>query len=253
MNIVIIEDENIAARRLERIIVELGFTVTKKLSSVKKSIAWFETKQNTDLIFLDIHLSDGLSFEIFEKVDINAHIIFTTAYDKYAIKAFKLKSIDYLLKPIDKNELITAIDKYKACIKNTFTPSINNEQIELIQNLLYKNKKEYKKRFLVKKGCHIHSIEINNIKCFYSENKASYIYDNESRSYIIDLSLDEIEHLVDNKIFFRINRKSIININFINDIIMYSNSRLKIKIDNLKLEDMIVSREKVKEFKNLLD
>lgn len=252
MNIVIIEDENIAARRLERIIVELGFTVKKKLSSVKKSIEWFETKHNTDLIFLDIHLSDGLSFEIFEKVDVNAHIIFTTAYDKYAIKAFKLKSIDYLLKPIDKNELIAAINKYKSYIKNTYTPSINKEQIETIQNLLCKDKKEYKKRFLVKKGCHIHSIEINNIKCFYSENKASYIYDNESRSYIIDSSLDEIEHLVDNKIFFRINRKSIININFINDIIMYSNSRLKIKIDNLKLEDMIVSREKVKEFKNLL-
>lgn len=250
MNIVIIEDENIAARRLERIIGELGFSVSKKLNSVKKSIEWFKENKDIDLIFLDIHLGDGLSFEIFEQVKIDAYIIFTTAYDKYAIKAFKLKAIDYLLKPIDKQELCKAIDKYKLFVHSN-NNSTENIQIDQLRELLHT--KKYKDRFLVKKGCHIQSIKTENIVCFYSEDKTTYLHTDEQKNYIIDSSLDSVEDKIDKTKFFRINRKFIININHISDIIIYSNSRLKIKIDNFQSQDMIVSREKVLEFKTLLD
>ncbi|MCZ4693740.1 DNA-binding response regulator [Ancylomarina euxinus] len=251
MNIVIVEDEKPAARRLERMLNDLGEKVNKTLHSVATSVKWFEENNHPDLIFLDIQLSDGLSFEIFEKTKITCQVIFTTAYDEYALKAFKLNSIDYLLKPIDDEDLKKAMNKYHHfnSQKNGANETFNLEQIK---QLLSTPQKTYKDRFTVKVGQHIRSIKTEDVECFYSENKASFIFTNTERNYPVDFSLEQLEELLDPSIFFRVSRKFFVNINSIKDILAYSNSRLKIKMTNYQQDEIIVSRERVKEFKTWL-
>ena len=248
MNVVIIEDEKPAARKLERMLNIEGISVTKTLHSIAKAKEWFSENEQPELIFLDIQLSDGLSFEIFEKIKITSSIIFTTAYDQYALKAFKLNSIDYLLKPIDKNELQNSIKKYKHFnpTKEKQHPTIPMEQIK---QLLSSYENNYKERFTVKVGQHIRSIKIEDVECFYSENKASFIYTKTGRNYPIDYSLEQLEELLNPLVFFRVSRKYYIHIDSIKDIIAYSNSRLKIKLDKYQDDEIIVSRERVKDFK----
>lgn len=251
MNIVIIEDEKPAARRLERMLNTEGLSVMKTLHSVAKAKEWFRENEQPELIFLDIQLSDGLSFEIFEQMEITSSIIFTTAYDQYALKAFKLNSIDYLLKPIDKDALENSIKKYKH-----FNPAKEEQHssipMEQIKQLLSSYQNNYKERFTVKVGQHIRSIKTEDVECFYSENKASFIYTKTGRSYPIDNSLEQLEELLDPLVFFRVSRKYYINIDSIKDILAYSNSRLKIKMNNYQQDEIIVSRERVKEFKTWL-
>jgi len=249
--VVIIEDEKPAARRLERMLNTEGINVIKTLHSVAKAKEWFGENEQPELIFLDIQLSDGLSFEIFEQIEINSSIIFTTAYDQYALKAFKLNSIDYLLKPIEESSLQKAIDKYQHFKpqQKVVSPSI---QIDQIKQLLSSANTNYKERFAVKIGQHIRSIKTQDAVCFYSDNKASFIYTNTERSYPIDFSLEQLEELLDPEVFHRISRKFFININSITDIVAYSNSRLKIKLDKFQQEEIIVSRERVKDFKTWL-
>ena len=248
MDVIIIEDEKPAARRLERMLNTEGINVIKTLHSVAKAKEWFNENEQPELIFLDIQLSDGLSFEIFEQIEITSSIIFTTAYDQYALKAFKLNSIDYLLKPIDKDELQNSINKY-----NHFNPTKEEQNstipMEQIKQLLSSYQNNYKERFTVKVGQHIRSIKVDDVECFYSENKASFIYKKTGRSYPIDNSLEQLEELLDPLVFFRVSRKYYININSIKDIIAYSNSRLKIKLEKYQEDEIIVSREKVKDFK----
>ncbi len=248
MNVVIIEDEKPAARKLERMLNIEGISVTKTLHSIAKAKEWFSENEQPELIFLDIQLSDGLSFEIFEKIKITSSIIFTTAYDQYALKAFKLNSIDYLLKPIDKNELQNSIKKYKH-----FNPTEEKQHptipMEQIKQLLSSYQNNYKERFTVKVGQHIRSIKIEDVECFYSENKASFIYTKTGRNYPIDYSLEQLEELLNPLVFFRVSRKYYIHIDSIKDIIAYSNSRLKIKLDKYQDDEIIVSRERVKDFK----
>jgi len=251
MNVLIIEDEKLAARKLERMLSVENLNIVDKLTSVTSSIEWFKTNEHPDLIFLDIQLSDGLSFEIFENIEVHSHIIFTTAFDEYALKAFKLNSIDYLLKPIDEDELHSAINKFRQ-YKNNNTSNINSSQLEQIKILLNNTQQQYKERFTVKVGPHIHSVPTNNIECFYSENKATYIHTNSGKNYLIDYSLEQLDELLYTTAFHRINRKFIINIDSMEDIIAYSNSRLKIKLKSYKEEDIIVSRERVKGFKEWL-
>jgi len=251
MNVLIIEDEKLAARKLERMLSVENLNIVDKLTSVTSSIEWFKTNEHPDLIFLDIQLSDGLSFEIFENIEVHSHIIFTTAFDEYALKAFKLNSIDYLLKPIDEDELHSAINKFRQ-YKNNNTSNINSSQLEQIKILLNNTQQQYKERFTVKVGPHIHSVTTNNIECFYSENKATYIHTNSGKNYLIDYSLEQLDELLNTTAFHRINRKFIINIDSMEDIIAYSNSRLKIKLKSFKEEDIIVSRERVKGFKEWL-
>jgi DNA-binding LytR/AlgR family response regulator len=174
MNIIIIEDEKPAARLLQRKIEKLGLQVNTLLHSVEESIAWFQNNSHSDLIFLDIQLSDGLSFELFEQIEIKSAVIFTTAYDEYALRAFKLNSIDYLLKPIDEEELSVAILKFKNQFqKNT----ISNLDFDAIKRMLANPiEKEYKSRFSVKIGQQLKVISIDEIECFYSENKGTYIH-----------------------------------------------------------------------------
>ncbi len=253
MNIIIIEDEHLAAKRLSDLLKKYDerIIISTKIQSVKKAIEWFNENPEPDLIFMDIQLGDGLSFEIFEQVKINCPIIFTTAFDEYAIKAFKVNSIDYLLKPFDFEELANAIDKFKSRTnKVTDNNFAQNIQIKQVINML---SKEYKKRFAVKIGEHIKLIETIDILCFYSSEKATYLLNNEQRNYLLDYSLEKLENLVNPKIFFRVNRKFIVNINAIKDIIAYSNSRLKINIKDFKAHEIIVSREKVSAFKTWLE
>lgn len=248
MNVIIIEDEKPAARRLQRMLKEVDVEVTTMLHSVEESLNWFLNNEHPDLIMLDIQLSDGLSFEIFEEIEIKSSIIFTTAYDEYALKAFKLNSIDYLLKPIDEDDLVHAINQFKEKNNAVNRRAFDIESIrELLTNPL---EKAYKKRFTIKVGQHLKIIDINDIEGFYSENKATYIHTNQNRSYLLDETLEQLETQLDIAKFYRVSRKFLINIDAIKDIISYSNSRLQIKLNHFTEFDIIVSREKVKDFKN---
>ncbi len=251
MKVIIIEDEKPSARRLNRMLEAEDMKVEIMLHSVAESVEWFQSNPHPDLIFLDIQLSDGLSFEIFEVVDITSAIIFTTAYDEYALQAFKLNSIDYLLKPIDEDELITAVKKYKARAPQTQNVQLNFDDIKKL--LVNPIERSYKKRYTVKVGQHLKMIPIDEIECFYSENKGTYVHTTEGRNYLLETSLEHLEDELSPEIFYRVSRKFYININAIKDIISYTNSRLQLKLHSFKEQEIIVSRERVKDFKNWLN
>ncbi|PKH51523.1 DNA-binding response regulator [Tenacibaculum sp. Bg11-29] len=251
MNVIIIEDEKPAARRLSRMLSGLNIEVQTMLHSVEESINWFQDNKHPDLIFLDIQLSDGLSFEIFEEIEVKSAIIFTTAYDEYALKAFKLNSIDYLLKPLDEDELKVAVDKFKENNPKQSDVQVNIDDIRKL--LINPVDRKFKKRFTIKVGQHIKIIHVDEIECFYSENKSTYIHTNANRNYLIDHSLEHWQEQLNPEHFFRVNRTFIVHINAIKDIIAYTNSRLKIVLHSYTDTEIIVSRERVKEFKNWID
>lgn len=244
---VIIEDEKPAARRLQRMLENLDVQVLTVLHTVEEAITWFSTNPSPELIFLDIQLSDGLSFGIFEAVEISSPIIFTTAYDEYALQAFKLNSVDYLLKPIDDEELEAAVTKFR----NRMPSESKLPNLQVLKSLL-NLPKEYRKRFTIPVGQHLKLIHVGDVCCFYSENKGTYIYTCEGRSYLLEGSLDKLEPELDPALFFRVNRKFIIQMKSLKDIITYSNQRLEVKLENFQGEQIIVSRERVKDFKEWL-
>ena len=252
MNILIIEDEKPAARLLQRKVEKLGLQVNTMLHSVEEAIAWFQNNPHPDLIFLDIQLSDGLSFEIFEYFDkaqqhIKSAVIFTTAYDEYALRAFKLNSIDYLLKPIDEEELSIAISKFKNQFQKNTISSLDFEAIKRM--LVNPVEKEYKKRFSVKIGQQLKVISIDEVECFYSENKGTYIHTLDNRDYLIDSTLEVVEAEINPKDFYRVSRKFIVPLKAVKEIQLYSNSRLKIILPTYKDDEVIVARERVGDFK----
>lgn len=251
MTTLIIEDEKPAARLLQRKLEKLDIAVQTMLHSVEESVHWFTNNQHPDLIFLDIQLSDGLSFEIFEKVNIQSAIIFTTAYDEYALKAFKLNSIDYLLKPIDEDDLEIAVTKFKNRIPKADSGNQNLQlDFEQIRQMLSNPfEKSYKKRFTVKIGQHLKVITTDEIECFFSENKGTYIHTFDNRNYLIDSTLEILEQELDMKDFFRVSRKFIVPLTAIKEIQVYTNSRLKVILPSYKEDEVIVSREKVQDFK----
>lgn len=251
MTTLIIEDEKPAARLLQRKLEKLNIAVKTMLHSVEESIDWFTNNEHPDLIFLDIQLSDGLSFEIFEKINIQSAIIFTTAYDEYALKAFKLNSIDYLLKPIDEDDLEIAVTKFKTRIPKVDAGNQNLQlDFEQIRQMLSNPfEKSYKKRFTVKIGQHLKVITTDEIECFFSENKGTYIHTFDNRNYLIDSTLEILEQELDMKDFFRVSRKFIVPLIAIKEIQVYTNSRLKVILPTYKEDDVIVSREKVQDFK----
>lgn len=245
----IVEDEKPSARRLQRMLENLGIRVVTTLHSVGDSISWFLQNEDPDLIFLDIQLSDGLSFEIFEEVEVKSPIIFTTAFDEYALQAFKLNSVDYLLKPIDDEELEAAVEKFRKNLPSG-DKEINFEKLKSLLNIPTSN---YKKRFTIQVGQHLKLVEINEISCFYSENKGTYLHSLSNRSFLLDCSLDKLETDLDPRQFFRVNRKFIIAMKDIADILTYSNMRLEVKLKHYQGEQIIVSRERVKDFKEWLE
>lgn len=254
MKVLLVEDENLAAERLKNLIHQYddSIEIMDWLDSVEEAVNWLKHNQNADLLFFDIQLADGLSFEIFDLVEVNAPVIFTTAFDEYALRAFKVNSIDYLLKPIDFQELAKAIDKYKSQYKIT-TPlpdwSILQETLKAIRT-----GDDYKTRFAVKKGHHLHSIPVTEIAYLFSEHKISWIKTKSGKKYAVDYTLDQLSELLNPKDFFRLNRKYITEINAIQDIISYSNSRLKVQLQDIPNDELIlISREKVSDFKNWLD
>jgi DNA-binding LytR/AlgR family response regulator len=249
MNCLIVEDEKVAAERLVGLIKKCdpSIDITEIVQSVKNAVQWLNTHQVPDLIFMDIQLADGLSFEIFEQTVVKTPVIFTTAYDEYTLKAFKVNSIDYLLKPIDLKELKNAIDKFKA----------NNTPVEIpaqvFDNIMFSLTKKFKNKFVMNVGEHIKVFTADDIQCFYSLEKNTFLHNNSGRDYAVNYSLDQLEDLLDPAQFFRINRKFIVSFSAISDIISYSNSRLKVKLDSNDSDELIVSREKVQDFKKWLE
>jgi DNA-binding LytR/AlgR family response regulator len=245
MNIVIVEDEQIAAERLYSAIkrIEEDAVLLFQPDSIKASIEFFKTNTlKIDLLFFDIQLSDGLSFEILKKVNIDAPIIFTTAYDEYAIKAFKLCSVDYLLKPIKKDELANAILKFK----NYFHIQDNQAKIEQLQEVL---QKPQQKRIVVKYGNTLKAIEISDAAYFYSKQKVTIMTLKNGEQMPIDENLDELERILDPKLFFRINRQCIICFEAIDNMYTYTKSRVKIILKPKSEEETIVSTERSSDFK----
>jgi DNA-binding LytR/AlgR family response regulator len=250
MNVIIIEDEKPAARLLQRKLSKLGIEAGTMLHSVEESLEWFASNKHPELIFLDIQLSDGLSFEIFETIAISSAVIFTTAYDEYALRAFKLNSIDYLLKPIDEDDLETAVNKYKERHLKAESLSLDFDQIKRM--LSNPAEKTYKQRFTIKMGQHLKMINIQDTECFYSENKGTYIRTTDGRDYLLENTLEQLENEIDPAKFFRVSRKFIVSINAIKDIVVYTNSRLKIILPTYKEDEVIVSRERVNDFREWL-
>jgi DNA-binding LytR/AlgR family response regulator len=250
MRVVIIEDENRSANRLSKLLLEINPTIEiiQTIDSVRSALSFFQKGPKVELVFSDIQLSDGLSFEIFEKVKIDVPIIFTTAYDEYAIRAFKVNSIDYLLKPIDPEELKRSIIKFKSFSKNDQLADLSK-----LVDLLKVQENDYKTRFMIKVGERIKTVYVSDISVILSVDKGTYLIDNKNSRHLIDSSLDSIYPMIDPNKFFRINRKYIINIDSIAEIYSWKNSRLKILVKNHDDDMMIVAREKAGEFKSWLD
>jgi len=248
MNVIILEDEARAANHLTRLIAKIApdMKVIARLESVRDAVPFLLENTNIGLIFSDVQLADGLSFEVFRQVPVKCPIIFTTAYDHYAIEAFKTNGIDYLLKPIEEERLLKAIEKVKQ-----FTPALSLKEILAVVNA--SANKTYKSRFMVKVGDKIRSIPIEEVLAFYSLEKATYILTTGNRNYCIDYALDQLEGLLDPGICFKINRKYIVSIQACNNIVAWTNSRLRLKIDGINDQDIIVARERVQDFKNWLD
>jgi two-component system, LytTR family, response regulator LytT len=245
-----IEDEKPAAMRLQKLLLEVApdIELITTFDSVSGAIEWFKVNPSPDLLILDIQLSDGLSFDIFKQVEIDSFVIFTTAYDEYAIKAFELNSIDYLLKPVDAQKLANAIAKFKKMSEKHPTFDIN----ALIKTI-EERKINYKKRFIVNIGSKIKSVETTDIVCFYMIDKSLFLFTNDERSLPVDFSLDKLETLLDPDLFFRINRQQMVNYNFIDKISILSKSRIRIETKPSLQEEIMVSSAKGHLFREWLD
>lgn len=250
MKAIIIEDEQFAARRLEAMIKEYdpSIRIEARLESVADSVEWLRNNAHPELIFLDIHLEDGLSFSIFDQVKVNVPIIFTTAFDEYAIKAFKLRSIDYLLKPIVQSDLNRAIEKYREWGENKQAFDIGELRL-----LMQGEAKQYRERFSAVVGQKLKSIDIKEIAYFFSNSGITFIATNQGNQYSIDQSLDNLLEELDPKLFFRINRQYLVGMQSLANIHIFPKSRLKLELKPLVKEDVFVSIDRVTEFKKWID
>ena len=250
MKTIIIEDEHLAARRLENLIreIEPGVEIMAKLESVKESVEWFKNNEHPDLIFLDIHLEDGLSFSIFDQVKVNSPIIFTTAFDEYAIKAFKLKSIDYLLKPSIADDLKKAVNKFRDWGEKKQVIDVK-ELYRLVQG----KTQNYRERFSVVVGQKLKSIEIKDIAYFFSNSGITFVAMLSKSQYSLDLSLDNLLEELDPKLFFRVNRQYVVGLSSIVNIHIFPKSRLKLELNPPVPDGVFVSLDKVVDFKKWVD
>ncbi len=253
MKVLIFEDEKLASERLIELLKELRpeMEVVNSIKSVEAGVLWLENNELPDLIISDIQLLDGTSFEIFSQIEITCPVIFTTAYDQYAIKAFEVNSVDYLLKPIQSEKLKVALDKV-----GNKTPAAGSSaglDIEQIRSLLKQEQPEYKSRFLVKVGQRIRAIPIEKVAYFFSRDKLTYIVNFEGQKFPIDQTLEEIDTLVNPKDFFRVNRKFVVHFNSVADIHPYFKGRVKLGLTPDIDEEIVVSSEKTPVFKRWLD
>jgi len=251
MKAIIIEDEKYAAIRLESMIIECDNTIeiVSKLQSVKESVEWLKSNPNPDLIFLDIQLEDDLCFSIFDQVSVRSQIIFTTAFDEYAIKAFKLKSIDYLLKPVNREDLNQAISKFKSWSSER-SVIINSDEL---RDLIIQQQKPHRDRFSVTVGEKLKTISVNDIAYFFSTSGITFAVLNTKNQYSIDLSLDTIKEQLNPCDFFRINRQYLVKLSAIKNVHVFPKSRLKLELDPPASDEIFVTQEKVPEFKKWID
>lgn len=251
MKVIIIEDEIPAVEKLKQMLnrYDPEIEVLKTFASVEQTVKWFSDPANqADLLFMDIMLTDGMSFDVFEQVDISAPVIFITAYNEFAIQAFKVNSIDYLLKPLSYNDLYRSLEKMKV-LRENLPASSERIQYHELNRVLMQMSKSYKTRFMVKVGDHIRSIRTENVALFYAEGRTVFLMTHKEKRYIIDFKLESLESSLDPDEFFRVNRSFIVNINAISDVVVYSNSRLKILLNFDFEKEIIVSREKVNQLK----
>jgi len=253
MNILIVEDEKLAANRLISLIKELekDAIIIDTLNSVEKAIVWFKSNDPPDLIFLDIQLSDGLCFNIFKEIKVNSPVIFTTAYDEYALKAFEINSVDYLLKPIKTEKLGQALEKYNL-LRNSFSSAQLNFDAQKLIESIQNSTPKYTTRFLVNKGNSLLIVEINDIAWFHAEDKMVFLTTFDNKKYPINNTLDKLEKLIEPKMFFRTGRQFLVSPRAINKIHNYFNYRLKIDLQPSPEIEVIVSKAKVLEFKEWL-
>jgi DNA-binding LytR/AlgR family response regulator len=254
MKYLIIEDEPLAQEELIRMLKSLdpNFELLTTIDSVNESINWIKNNDQPDIIFMDIHLSDNICFEIFNQVEITAPVIFTTAYDQYAIEAFKTNSIAYLLKPIEEEELIAALKKFKTLTNVNIELSTIHSQIKQL-SALNSNQNSYKERVLAKIGDNYLHLHMSDIAYFYSEDHYTFVTTQNNQRYIINYTLDTLVEQLNPQQFFRISRQFILNINSIDSISKHFNGRLKLKVKPHFSEDIFVSRNRVQPFLAWLD
>lgn len=250
MRILIVENEKPAADRLIRLLKKLDNSVIISgiIETVEGTINWLQNNSSPDLILMDIQLDDGLCFEIFETINIETPVIFTTAYDEYTLKAFKVNSVDYLLKPVDEDQLKAALTKFRKIYAGKYMERRDYQQI--IRELT----NHYKSRFLVKIGERYKSVPVADVSHFHIIERSVFLKDSNRREYAVDYSLEQLENILDPEMFFRINRDCIVNINLIVTMYSYSSSRLQLTLKNEDKNDkFVVSRERVREFKKWID
>jgi two-component system, LytTR family, response regulator LytT len=249
MNVLIVEDEKLAAKRLQRILtgIDESIQVIAIADSVRSAVNFFKSEKKVDLAFFDIELADGQSFDIFSEAEVSCPVIFTTAYDEYALRAFKVNSIDYLLKPVDTDELERSLEKFKKLRHKDSSSSIE----KLIADLKVQNNAGtgFRNRFLSKQGSRMISVDVSDVAYFYSEEKITLLRTKQGNRYVINNTLDEIEHSVNPELFFRANRGVIIHIASVNEIHSWFNGKLKIKPTPEHAEDIVVSRERAGDFR----
>ena len=250
MEVLIVENEKPAADKIARMLkkTDNSIHVAGVIETVEGTINWLQHQPQPDLIIMDIQLDDGLCFEVFETIHIKIPVIFTTAYDEYTLKAFKVNSIDYLIKPVEEIPLRDAISKFKSLY---YADPVNSDKfIHLLKEL----DTGYKNRFLVKIGIKYRSVPVREISCFYILERATFLRTFEGKDYAVEYSLEYIENKMDPGLFFRISRTCIVNINAVNDIVVYSSNRLKIMmISSRPSDDFVVSRDKIGDFKRWMD
>ena len=255
MKVFIIEDEELAAKKLQKTLQSVDPTaeVVGLADSIRSSVSWLENNPTPDLILMDIELADGQSFEIFDKTEVKSTVIFTTSYDEYALKAFKVNSVDYLLKPIQKEDLAAALAKLNNLKtmyggKETTASGLNVDNLvkELQQKL---QPKEFRKRFLVKHAQKLVSVEIDEIAYFYSDGRLNFFKTSDNKKYVVDYTMDELEAMLDPEKYFRISRSFYVSVDSINEIHEYFGNRLMLYLTPVVDKEAIVSREKVTDFK----
>lgn len=254
MKVLIIEDEELAVKKLQKTLASVDATaeVVGVADSIRSSVSWLQQNPTPDLILMDIELADGQSFEIFDKVDVKSTVIFTTSYDEYALKAFKVNSVDYLLKPIQKEDLHAALEKLKGLRtlygNTTGAPLLNVDSLvkELQQKL---QPREYRKRFLVKHAQKLVSVDVEEIAYFYSDGRLNFFKTTDNRKFVVDYTMDDLEDMLDPDQFFRISRAFYVAVNSIDQIHDYFGNRLLLNLKPAVDKEAIVSREKVTEFK----
>jgi Response regulator of the LytR/AlgR family len=253
MNILIVEDEDLAVKKIQKTLnsVDPDAKVVGITDSITATVDWLKNNPSPDLILMDIELSDGQSFEIFTRVDVKSAVVFTTSYDEYALKAFKVNSIDYLLKPIQKEDLESALQKYRQ-MKNLYASgngtelNVDNLVKELRQKL---QPKEFRKRFLVKHAQKLVSIEVEEIAYFFSDGRLNFFKTYDNKKYVVDYTMDELEEMLDPERYFRISRSFYISVDSVDQIHDYFGNRLLLHLKPPVDKEAIVSREKVADFK----